>query len=517
LEPLSAIELIEKPLRSLGYVFGKPGQEDASLIAHILSYTNYHPGLLQLFGQSLVDHLNQKSYGHLQPPYSITRSDIEAVYRTSKVREIIKDRFNITLALDERYEAITLSLILEQWDEKNGFDRLFSPEELLNISRGHWAAGFSEDITIFKGFLEEMCGLGVLSSISLENENAKYRLRSPNLVSLMGNENEILNRLDVISKSQPISQQRKLESYHAPVDPYYSPLTYAQERMIVGNSSGVCMIFGTHATQINNLAETLEKTSKTIGEWAEIKVSAKTEATLREQLKGLTKRSDKPVVAYRELDGTPNEMVEQVIAAARFCRQTRDKKLRVAFSLDSISAWKWFQIPLARRIEIEQDYVDVLVTLDRWDKLGIRQLLEQHKPEIPAGDVNIKKIYEITGGWPILMDKFTDLCRGATDPLPALDELKKLLATEMEKTNFAAALGMHGNAQIAHFLESIAKERDLKSLSNTDDALEYLFGEEHLEQSRNVMEYLRRLSIIQTNPYLQIESVAAKLLYESKY
>lgn len=100
---------------------------------------------------------------------------------------------------------------------------VYSPPKSLNISRGHWAAGFSEDITIFKGFLEEMCGLGVLSSVSLENENAKYRLRSPNLVSLMGNESEILNRLDVISKSQPISQQRKLESYHAPVDPYYSP------------------------------------------------------------------------------------------------------------------------------------------------------------------------------------------------------------------------------------------------------------------------------------------------------
>jgi hypothetical protein len=122
LEPIPAIELIEKPLHSLGYVFGKPGKEDTSLIAHILSYTNYHPGLLQLFGQSLADHLNQKSYGTLQPPYSITRSDIEAVYRTAKVRDMIRDRFNITLALDERYEAITLSLILEQRDEKNGFN-----------------------------------------------------------------------------------------------------------------------------------------------------------------------------------------------------------------------------------------------------------------------------------------------------------------------------------------------------------------------------------------------------------
>lgn len=151
------------------------------------------------------------------------------------------------------------------------------------------------------------------------------------------------------------------------------------------------MIFGCMLLKLNNLAETLEKTAKTIGEWSEIKVSAKTEATLREQLKGLTKRSDKPVIAYRELDGTPDEMAEQVIAAARFCRQTRDKKLRVAFSLDLISAWKWFQVPLSRRIEIEQDYVDVLATLDRWDKLGIRQLLEQHKPEIPAGDVKYKE------------------------------------------------------------------------------------------------------------------------------
>jgi|GEM_PF-5321255 len=515
LEPISAIELIEKPLRSLGYIFGKPGQEDTSLIAHILSYTNYHPGLLQLFGQSLVDHLNQKSYGNLQPPYSITRSDIEAVYRTSKVREIIRDRFNITLALDERYEAITLSLILEQWDEKNGFDRLFSPEELLNISREHWAAGFGEDITIFKGFLDEMCGLGVLSSVSLEIGNDKYRLRSPNLVSLMGTESQIINRLDVISKSQPISQQRKLESYHAPVDPYYSPLTYAQERIIVGSSSGVCMIFGTQATHINNLSETLKKTAKTIGDWAEIKVSAKTEATLREQLKGLIKRSEKPIIAYRELDGTPEEMAEQVIAATHFCSQTRDKKLRVIFSLDASTAWKWFQIPSPRRVEIEQDYIDVLVTLDRWDKLGIRQLLEQHEPEIPAGDVNIKKIHEITGGWPNLMDKFIDLCRWTTEPLPVLDELKKRLTTEPERSHFITDLGLHDNAQIKDFLESVLKE-DLKSLT-AEDGLNYLFGEEQWEQAQIIMEYLRRLSVIQTTPYLHVEPVVAKLWHESKY
>lgn len=516
LEPLSAIELIEKPLRSLGYVFGEPGQEDTSLIAHILSYTNYHPGLLQLFGQSLVDHLNKKSYGHLQPPYSITRSDIEAVYRTSKVREIIRDRFNITLALDERYEAITLSLILEQWYEKNGFDRLFTPESLLSISRGHWAAGFSEDITIFKGFLDEMCGLGVLSSVSLEDENIKYRLRSPNLVSLMGNENEIFNRLAVISKSQPISQQRKLESYHAPVEPYYSPLTYAQERVIVGGISGVCIVFGTQATRINNLSETLEKTAKTIGDWSEIKVSAKTESTLREQLKGLIKKSEKPIIAYRELDGTADEMADQVVAAARFCRQIRDQKFRVVFSLNAVTAWKWFQLTELRRSEIEQDYIDAIVTLDRWDKLGIRQLLEQHEPEIPAGDANIKRIYETTGGWPNLMDKFIDLCRGSTDPLPALDKLKKLLTNELERAKFITDLELYENNQIKQFLEGVLKEQDLKSLT-AEEGLDYLFNKDQLEQAKIITEYLRRLSIIQTTPYLHIESVVARLWYESKH
>jgi hypothetical protein len=513
LEPLSAIELIEKPLRSLGYVFGKPGHEDPSLIAHILSYSNYHPGLLQLFGQFLVDHLNQKSYGNLHPPYAITRSDIEAVYRITKVRETIRNRFNITLELDERYEAITLSLILEQWDEKNGFDRLFSPEDLLKIARGYWIAGFSEDITVFKGFLEEMCGLGVLSSVSLEDENIKYRLRSPNLVSLMGNYDEIFNRLEVISQSQPVSQQRKLESYHAPVNSYYSPLTYAQERVIIGNTSGVAMVFGTQATHIHNLAETLEKTVRAIGDWYEIKVSARTEATMREHLKGLIKRSQKPIIAYRELDGTGEEMVEQIKAAAHFCRQTHDKKLRVVFALDAISAWKWFQIPTKLRLEVEQNYVDVSTALARWDRLGIRQMLEQHEPEIPAGDANIKRIDEVTGGWPNLMDKFIDLCRGVTDPLPALDELKKCLSTEVEKKDFTADLGLYDDKRIKIFLDKVLQEKDLKSLS-AEEGIDYLFGEENLEESKAVLEYLRRLSIVQTTPHLRVEPVVARALHE---
>lgn len=513
LEPVPAIDLIEKPLRSLGYVFGKPGLEDTSLIAHILSYTNYHPGLLQLFGQSLVEHLNQKTRGHQQPPYSITRSDIEAVYRSSKVREIIKDRFNITLALDERYEAITLSLILEQWDEKNGFDRLFTSEELLKISREHWGAGFGEDIMIFRGFLEEMCGLGVLSSVSFENESPRYRLRSPNLVSLMGNESEILNRLDVISKSQPISQQRKLESYHASIDSYYSPLTYAQERMIMGSSSGVCLVFGAQSTQINNLAGTLRKTAEMIGEWAEIKVSAKTESTLREQLKNLTKQNDKPMIAYRELDGTFDEMVEEVKTAAIFCRHHHNKKIRVVFSLDALNAWKWFQLPPSRRIEVEQAYADVLVTLHRWDKLGIRQLLEQHEPEIPAGDVNIRRIYEATGGWPNLMDQFIDFCRGETDPLPALEKLKGQLKDETFRRRFIADLGLYEQPHIKIFIEKILQELDLNTL-NAEEGFDYLFGSDPL-QNENTMEFLRRLSVVKTIPYLHIEPVVAKLWYES--
>ena len=62
LEPLAAQQLVRQPLEALGYRF-----VDDATVLRVLSYTNYHPGLIQLFCQELLKRLHMRT-GELITP-----------------------------------------------------------------------------------------------------------------------------------------------------------------------------------------------------------------------------------------------------------------------------------------------------------------------------------------------------------------------------------------------------------------------------------------------------------------
>ena len=182
LDPLAARELVKRPLEVMGYRFA-----DDALVLRILSYTNYHPGLIQLFCSKLLENLHKQSPNGL-PRYEITADIVHSVYADESVRRDISERFNWTLQLDPRYEAIAWTIIADQYDERDSFSRLYSEQNLYERVRGNWPAGFQcLPAERFRGLLDEMCGLGILV-----RTGDGYRLRSPNLVHLVGTEEEIL-------------------------------------------------------------------------------------------------------------------------------------------------------------------------------------------------------------------------------------------------------------------------------------------------------------------------------------
>src|SRR5690606_34354094 len=105
-----------------------------------------------------------------------------------------------TLALDPRYQAIAWSLVFDQMGSTDGFARAYPRAELLRLLRDNWPLGFGavafDDLT---GLLDEMCGLGIL----VRDEHGRYRLRSPNLVRLMGTEEDVVQRLAELAKAPP--------------------------------------------------------------------------------------------------------------------------------------------------------------------------------------------------------------------------------------------------------------------------------------------------------------------------
>ena len=246
LEVTAAQQLVRQPLEVLGYRFDDPGT-----ILRILSYTNYHPGLIQLFCYELLKRLQQQRR-NTSPPYSVTQDDVEAVYLLRPVHDGIRDRFNWTLGLDKRYQAIVWAMILEQIDIQGGYARAYAPANLLELARAWWPQGFDKVASDqLRGLLDEMEGLGVL----VRDASGSYRLRSPNLVRLVGAKADIEGRLLILSDEEP-EEVFDADSHHARIEDQvgrYSPLTYAQERRLNVQKFGVGLVFASEATGLAHL------------------------------------------------------------------------------------------------------------------------------------------------------------------------------------------------------------------------------------------------------------------------
>lgn len=527
LEPEPARQLLVDPLNALGFSFGNAATaEDTALVLHILSYTNYHPGLIQLFGKFLVDHLLKKHQRVSRLPVIITRADVEAVYRNDEVRKAIRDRFKLTLALDPRYEAITLALILEQLDDQNGFDRSYSPKLLRELSATWWPQAFTEEISPdrFAGYLEEMRGLGVLS---MSQDGNAYRLRSPNLVHLMGTRDEILDAMDFLSHSSP-PEKSALESIHAKLETdEFSPITFAQERSLNSPKSGVALLFGSYALGVGNLSQALQRLiPEKDGAWTEIRVAARNSEAIQKQLKEFVRENSSAgrLIAYRELDGSGASIAEEILGAVQFCRQIRRQILRVCFTLDANAALQWFQLPAEIREGIEEK-VDVVMSLKRWDKLGIKQRLEMD-PQVDEGipDRMLSAIMDSTGGWHYLVDEFA-----TSSPLKDLDTVNRNFRDKYKEKNSAASrsflssLGISDDLskKIIIALQDPAFVKDMReNAANMDEAIEWLTLSPSLEgvaieSITSVVEYLKVMGILSDIDRLELEPLVSRLWYES--
>ncbi len=503
LEPDAARELLERPLRVLGYRLGEvPGSEDPAVLLHILSYTNYHPGLIQLFGRELVNRLHDRHHGRSGlPPFPVTRSDVDSVYRDPDLRKAIRDRFNWTLALDERYEAIALTMILEQWDTRNGFDRLWTSEEIRKQASYWWERGFSDvDMDRFRGYLDEMCGLGVLSLVpTLEGE--RYRLRSPNVVHLIGTREELEERLLSLAGKEPPSPL-KMESHHALLDgSEYSPLSYAQESILRASRSGVGMVFGSEAMRIGLLKDVTRRFPESPSAWEEINIPARDGVALKDWL---SKRAGKARgfslrVYYRNLEAllcTPEEIEGQIREALKFC-SSRAREIRVIFVLGPLATWQWFQLPRERREEVEAR-VGAVVSLKQWDLVGISQRMEQHRPELIATETNRQEVHRVTRGWPFLMDEFFRRCR-SDNPIPDLKEFEKELRDPQNpvRRKFLELLGIPPGLPSRFILALLNEQRSEDEWVPWErDLAGVLIEGEEPERVESAVDYLVRMSVL---------------------
>jgi hypothetical protein len=171
-----AQNMVRKPLGCLGYRF----ENDEAALA-LLSYTNYHPVLIQSVCSALLQRKHQAAIP-ISPPYWITASDVAAVCRDGAILEQSRDLLDITIRLEDDYQVIALSMIADQISTKDSFSRAYTIERIIDLGKEYWRPGFENMTGDTLGLrLAEMCDLGLL----FQDQMGLFRLRSPNIVGLL--------------------------------------------------------------------------------------------------------------------------------------------------------------------------------------------------------------------------------------------------------------------------------------------------------------------------------------------
>ena len=209
LPPDAAQELIVRPLRALGFAF-----QNTRLVLRILSQTNYHPGLIQIIGYRLLENLFEKwqRQDAGSPVRAIAHDDLLRVERDASIMEDIRNRFDWTLDLDDRYKVLTYALVLTPDPTAPRRE-----SEFMAIGAYWWKAVFEDmDAQGLRAVLDEMVGLGVLLCEHEESVRT-YRLRSPNLLRLLGPQETIETELLRIIERERVSRPNP-RNFHPVVD-----------------------------------------------------------------------------------------------------------------------------------------------------------------------------------------------------------------------------------------------------------------------------------------------------------
>ena len=189
-----AQELLTVPLSYLG--LSLPSRVTVS---QILATVNYFPGLIQLYCQKLIESLRAPDYAGYDvkrtPPYVITDDHLRRVMADKEFMEQIREKFEITLRLDQDqgscYYPLTLviGLMYNYKPSRSGY----TAREILDYAREDVSVESLKDLSEEQvdALLQELQDLNILRSVSEDT----YLLASKNFRDLLGSDEEILEKL----------------------------------------------------------------------------------------------------------------------------------------------------------------------------------------------------------------------------------------------------------------------------------------------------------------------------------
>ncbi len=409
IKPLSASaaqRLILSPLSAIGFTFEKTG-----LILRILSQANYHPGLIQIFCHRLVENLYKKWGNTLPSPDQTERlilsEDLQAIERNSTFKEEIKERFDWTLDLDDRYKVLTYGIVLEEDQAASRTER-----EYMQIAQSWWPQVFKAmDQQALRAVLDEMVGLGVLVRED-ENSVRTYRLRSPNLLRLLGTRAQIEDELMRITS---LEKPRVLNSrnFHPnnPAKPLvFSPLTTEQEGQIAGSNMpfSMTLISGSSALGLDSVQARIEVIFSDEIEnedWIKLTPPADVSAVPQKLIdfvaKNLKPRNRKHHYLVVDLSLLPHDLplssfFQNILDECQRQVCTKDSRGHLFFLMDPNRLWEW--LGDSDRENLLSNSSFNYIALKRWSDGAITNALDNIE-ELPGGKTNGENVFAMNSGW----------------------------------------------------------------------------------------------------------------------
>ena len=490
LRTAEALALVEKPLAALGFRFDPP-----SAAHRILTSTRNQPSLIQLVCHHLLRHKLSEPPSEEDLPRRITDEDVANVLARPNVASEVRDRLELTINLDPRYRVILLVVAFGQLERE--VEQPMRSRDIEQECRDWWAAGFAETADYeFDALLEEMCELGVLY-----RRDDAYRLQSPTIGRLLGTPDNIMDGLLRASSLHP-PERFNASTHHEALkvadderrDPYIrNPLTIEQVQELCRRQNRLVVLLGTSATSLGEVRAALSSSGLEQSEgdlrqtFATIDKRHSEEGTrdaFLAQLRRVGKRSHKIVL----LDNSAGEVSERLLpeqalkAIAAGGRGGRRGEEGTVCGL----------ILTRASSEIVRELVDddarerrlVLMPLRRWETGGLRAWSHDEVDELPlAVERRREELLEVTGGWPLLVDRVVRHSRGrGSDAFAkALADLRDHLETPAGARELLAAVGLETAGSLEYrawsglieYGEPIALTRtitgDISELSEIED------------------------------------------------
>ena len=425
----SAEALLRDPMLAAGYTFDPP-----NLITRVLAQTNYYPSLIQLYGEALIKAMVPNRISGA-PLYSINEDVLDETYQNRNLREIIRSRFHLTLQLDPRYEIIAYSIANSCIEHSSVLYEGIEHQTIDESVRTWWSEGFHDveyGTERFRSLLDEMVGLGVLRT----TQNRRYTLRNPNILLLMGSQDEITDNL---LRERQLPQEFKREIYRArdplkPDAPKRSPLTFYQEDYLRKSENCVTVLCGLQASGLDDVVPFLQ--SRNSEDQVVELVGVFDRNTFEKKLKRLDQDRQKGTTVYIVPNTEPWSEDWVKTALNRMSRlRAKGRYSHVVFLADGANLW---------RLQTELEQLNSLnlkwLTLKPWREEFLRQWME----DVGLGDNKDTRtdIVNATSLWPSLLMRMYKLTPETGEISTGLERLGIELDRKMSDVSMQAEFGL---------------------------------------------------------------------------